>query len=638
MDKMPIRAYAKGDMMSDRDTVYCGVLIGEHGFDKDNLINEVEERIVSRGLDFAIINTSSVCDENMPSREEFAHWAGYFKEKKIHFVTVRTAQNAPKGRISRLDAETVRAMREAAGEYFLGDCIAEPGHAYAAKEAGYFLPKNGRITNPNYTPRTDAKDMEEAHGFYVDTVRGFVERNRTVGMPYSVSIEATALNKYNIEAGIGVHILETPNGDPDIMMPSIRGAVKNLGKSDFWGTLISHEWYGGMRHNDMQKRKRLDLLAKFAYISGAGLISLESGDSGISSYGQTHSYDSEICDDYRKMLSGIKEYIDADSRPKGGPKVTFGILSGLHDGWTGFCQSSLWNQFGREEFGHSDAEASWRILSDIGRKRKWSDIANYGDNDLSAYPAWGTYDIVPVEADIDKMSKYDYLVFLGWNTMNDELMDNLTEYARRGGKLLLSGAHLNYSTVRGGEFIPPPEDKLSALCGCRYKGNLLRTNYGTKFYCDSLEKMHLYPGTNDFICDPIYSAGYTTYMDAELCGGRALGYTSGAFINVHTGNASVIENRVGDGLVTLVTSTDYPGNTAISPLYSAILREFISASARGCKIKVIGSDKLRFTVYEGNKIYLLNTDCDLPITVKIINEGEEQRLTLDSLELKSVQL
>ena len=40
MDKMPIRAYAKGDMMSDRDTVYCGVLIGEHGFDKDNLIND----------------------------------------------------------------------------------------------------------------------------------------------------------------------------------------------------------------------------------------------------------------------------------------------------------------------------------------------------------------------------------------------------------------------------------------------------------------------------------------------------------------------------------------------------------------------------------------------------------------------
>jgi len=323
----------------ERDVVYCGALIGEHGFDKENMLNEIDERIISRGLDFVIINTTFVRDEDMPSKEYFVKWAEYMKEKKLRFVLVRMAQNAPLGRDSRLDRDTVLAMREAAGEYFLGDCIAEPGHAYAAKEAGYYRPKKGRIIVPNYLPKTDLSDMAEAHGYYVDSVKKFVAKNEAVGMPASVSIEATALSKYNIEGGITIHILETPNGDTDVMMPSIRGAVRNLSDSNWWGTLIAHEWYGGMRHSDMQKRKRLDLVAKTAYMSGASLISLESGDNCITAYDQSYDNDSEICADYRKMLDGIAEYVKKDCRPKGGPKVTFGILSGLHDGWTGFCQS-----------------------------------------------------------------------------------------------------------------------------------------------------------------------------------------------------------------------------------------------------------------------------------------------------------
>lgn len=622
----------------ERDIVYCGALVGEHSFDRDNFIREIEERIISRGLDFVIINTSHVRDEDMPTHEHWVEYAKYLKDNKIHFVLVRTAQNAPVDRISRLERETVLAIREAAGEYFLGDCIAEPGHAYAAKEAGYFVPKNGRISTPKYKPKTDARDMREARDYYVDTVRKFIDNNAAVGMPASVSIEATALTKYNIEAGISLHILETPNGDPDIMMPSVRGAARNLGNDDFWGTLIAHEWYGGMRHGDMQKRKRLDLVAKFAYISGAGLISLESGDNCIASYDQSYEYDSGVCRDYRDMLSNIRDYIKNDTRPKGGPKATFGIISGQNDGWCGFCQTSLWNQFGREEFGHSDIEASWRLLGDIGKKRKWSDITNYGDNDTSAYPAYGTFDIVPVEADVEKISKYDYLVFLGYNTMTDDIMDKLVEYVRRGGRLLIGGAHLNYSTKHGGEFIPPPEDKLEALCGCRYTGNLVRSNLGSKLYSTSLMEEHLYPGTECFICDPILSGGYVTYMETEPSSGRALGFTSNAFLSMHTNIASVIENRIGEGVVTLVTAIDYPGCAALYPLYNTIFREFVSSSARNCEIKVIASDRLRYTVYEGNKVYLLNTDYDLPICVKIIYKGREQLLTLAPLELKSVQL
>ena len=64
----------------------------------------------------------------------------------------------------------------------------------------------------------------------------------------------------------------------------------------------------------------------------------------------------------------------------------------------------------------------------------------------------------------------------------------------------------------------------------------------------------------------------------------------------------------------------------------------ISASARNCDIKVFSSDRLRYSVYDSDKVYLLNTDYDMPITVKIIKGDKEQIITLNSLELKSVVL
>jgi hypothetical protein len=206
-------------------------------------------------------------------------------------------------------------MREAAGKYFLGDMIAEPGHAYAAKEAGYYQLKNGRMPNSDYIPKTDMKDMAEAHQYYVDTVRRYVEKNAEAGMPASLSVEATALSKYNVEGGITKHILEVPNGDPSVITASLRGALRALHASDEeWGVLIANEWYGGMRHDDVLKRKRFELATKLSYIYGAKSIVLESGDESIASYGHKYSGDSELCLDEERYRgkAGAQETIRAN--------------------------------------------------------------------------------------------------------------------------------------------------------------------------------------------------------------------------------------------------------------------------------------------------------------------------------------
>jgi len=46
------------------------------------------------------------------------------------------------------------------------------------------------------------------------------------------------------------------------------------------------------------------------------------------------------------------------------------------------------------------------------------------------------------------------------------------------------------------------------------------------------------------------------------------------------------------------------------------------------------SDRLRWAVYEGNKVYLLNTDYD--ITVKVICGDREKTVTISALGLISI--
>ncbi len=41
---------------------------------------------------------------------------------------------------------------------------------------------------------------------------------------------------------------------------------------------------------------------------------------------------------------------------------------------------------------------------------------------------------------------------------------------------------------------------------------------------------------------------------------------------------------------------------------------------------------------KGDKVYLLNTDYDMPITVKLIKGDVEKTVTLESLELKSINI
>jgi len=642
--------------MMKKDFILNGIHVGEHLRITDNadeVFAEIKERCVNPGHNFLMIRacygTAKI------SQETFVEWAKYLAEKKIYFMFLYSLnqwdyfaevyssepdkrddiiENYPLKSI--FEPETVAKIKEIAGEYFLGDQIGETGGHLACKWPGYF-----NEGTENVGKFIEFNDMEEAHSVYIRCMKRLTDFDKELGMPDVMLDDPTFLLKYNEESGVTLPSVELLNGRADLLIPVIRGTMHTMG-APLWAVYIAHEWFGGRRHDDMLKRKRLELLYKFSYLSGANIFCLESGDDKLNSYGYSIEKDSEICEDYRKMLEYTTNLIKQDARPKGGPKVKLAFLSGLHDAFGGWGGSSVWNQFNREEWGHGEAEYSWRIADEIGTKRIWDDIDNYGNEDLSAYPAFGTYDIVGIEADIEKLIKYDCLIMLGWNSMTDENMDKLTEYVRRGGRLLMSAAHLNYSVKRNGELKFPSNEKMEKLFGARFTGEIYRSNNGLKFISDSIDGKTLYPKTKEYaLSDPLFSGGYVNYAKFELCGAKLMGAADDCFID--SGRITeqvpiVIENKVGDGVVTLVTSLNYPGHPAAYKLYRAMVREFVSVSARNCEIKVVGSDRLRYSVYEGNKIYLLNTDYDAPIIAEIINRENRIRVVIESLELKTIQL
>ena len=71
-----------------------------------------------------------------------------------------------------------------------------------------------------------------------------------------------------------------------------------------------------------------------------------------------------------------------------------------------------------------------------------------------------------------------------------------------------------------------------------------------------------------------------------------------------------------------------------------MVKAALAASHRTADLKVIGSDKIRFAMFEGEekyKLYVFNSDYNMKQFVKVIFKGEEKELLIDSVGLEIVE-
>ncbi|MBO5879944.1 MAG: hypothetical protein J6Q68_05275 [Clostridia bacterium] len=600
-----------------------GIRIGEYELDADNVIDEIRQKCIEGRKNYTSIG---VYRNEKIAKETFVAWAEYMAKNDIYFHFAFSASAKTE---LPFTPETAAEIKKVAGEHFLGILIPELGSTYGCSGKAY----GGNSLHHNFEKLTQGKE-----GF-INHINGVVER---FGFPENVGIsviEATSLVSYVTAAKTGIPVLETMCGDVENTIPLLRGSTKAKGQ-DKYINYVAHEWYGGVFNDDGLKKKRLRMVYDYSYMNGAGGIILESGDLCMHSHGMRQKYDEELPTFYRKTLDEFTDFIESDKRPEGLPTTKVAFVQGNLDGYSAWNSgSSLWNNANDESWGYSAPEFVHRIMNELGTKRRWCDVHNFGEKDFSGACGYGTYDIVNAGlASADALSQYDYLIFTGWNTMTPEIYENLTEYVKRGGILFMCAAHLNTSEKRNGEISLINNGDLSELFGCTLDAkNPSLTNSGIKF-SQSLCEDIIYPADKGEF-DPLMSSGYARYAKANLSSAKTVGYLSDNFLERENTDktAAIIENKCGKGYAILLTSLDYPANQTF-PYYRTVVRELLSASHRTASIKVLASDRVRFSVWGENDVYLLNTDFDIPAFASIEKDGKITEVILKACEIKHLKV
>ena len=621
-----------------RDFVAHGIAIGQYVFEPEKVKDQIKSLCIDKGMNYVYFFVR----DTKVTKEEFLDWAKYMADNQVYFTyTFNYGRGARKGKIEKpagYDMETALEIKKVAGKYFLGHVLLELGSEFGCAAQGYWPNSN------------DVEHITDAYNSLKETVDEYVQAGSLGGeIPVTV-IEATGLLPY-VSEKVTYPTLEMLCGNPEIMVPMLRATAKAT-KAPFWATYVADEWYGGVRNLDPLKQHRLRMAYDYSYMSGTSVFTLESGDERLAShdtgaeYGNAgtespidtpYGYDHPAVKFHRDVIKEFADFIREDCRPVGGPKVKVAFVQGNLDGYSPWRSgSALWNCYNKKEFGYDTPEFVWRLFDEVTMKRNWTDVHNFGEVDLSGAPAYGTYDIVPATADYEVLCQYDYLIFTGWNTMTPEIYENLKKFVRGGGRLFMTAAHLNTSDKRDGEIKLINNGDVSDLFGCVLDAeNPLCTCQGYKFI-ESIVPELMYPA--DMFFDPLFSEGYVNYAGVKLNGAVPTGKLSMRFSekDVDAMPVWLTENKLGDGYAVLMTSLDYPSMCGYTA-YKTVVREMVTASHRQASIKVYGGDKLRFTVYEGDKVYLLNTDFDCK-THAVIDYGTEKRsFLLEPRELKAVE-
>ncbi len=612
--------------MIERDIIKNGVRIGEYHFSAETAFDEIYNKCISKGMNYVELNFMGMLGtpeafDVRPGREYGLKLAKYLADNKVYFSIVGGGDRMP----IPFDDETCAEMKKIAGEYYMAHKLAERGSVLSCKGAGYA----GAPTKP-------WENMQEAKDNFVNVVTNDVKSVNVNGLIPATVIESTSMVSYEGECGIGFPTSEMWPGDLEYATYFTRG-TKTAYNFPQWGCYFAHEWYGGVRNFDELKRKRFKLGYDYCYMNGSSVFVLESGDECVRTHHDHGDYNHSISQNYRKVMEDLSKFAQNDIRPKSGPIVKVAFVRGNLDGFSyRHTGGSLWRGHMQPEYGYGDAEFTWRIIDSVKNSRPWTDVHNFGEINLSGAPAYGTFDVIPATVGADIFCKYDYLIFVGWNTMTDEIYNNLKTFVEHGGRLFMTAAHLNTNNNRDGSVSLINNGDVSDLFGCKLDSkNVIRSDSGSRF-TESIVPEYMYPATD--IIDPYFAEGYINYAKSELTTGHKSAFMVTSIRDNDSENnpASLIENKLGKGYAVLMTNLEYPSGAGF-PMYQCLVREIMTASHRLADIKVYGSDQLRFTVYENDKVYLQNTSYDSKIFATIDYGTHKVQHILEPCEMKAVE-
>ena len=561
-------------------------------------------------------------------------------------------------------------------------CHIRPGNdkleQYASELGKYFLGYNvaeceGLVAWP-YDTRKDflpekVDNLVDAKNIYLRYVDTFIRER--VGSLFGTmpiwAINQGRLRGEEKEGGIDNSMAELFAGDNFETMLSIERGMHRSLKTDIWGAYFAVSYFGGIRQEDLIRRKRNRLAMYNAYMAGADVILIEGGvfhnDRGstnvVRSFGPEMDarFNDASCRTLRSELKKFYAFTKTQKRLSNGPVTKVAFIKGHLDGFVGSNSVPaplrswyIYGQYQNEPFKSGNPERMWDILSEINSNVNWDNRYEYAQEEksLSGSLPYGQYDVIDIGTDKDVLQNYDLLVFLGWNTMTEENYKKIVEYVRAGGDVVMAAPHLAVNIRREEEWEFVNDGDISELCGARIagKGSLLKNLAYIEQHDCPYDLPYLEYGRHaGFEADQLYST------QLELTTAKVVGENLNNRRLQHINDSNVerlpfvLYHKLGKGSVTLMNTWDYPGDEGLYPIYSNIIRKACEHHFQKSLLKVICRNKVKWSVYTENnsdkvgsdftQLFILNTDYDLPQHIIIKTPKIEFEWVLKPCEFRS---
>ena len=639
--------------MKKQKHMVTGINLVDYGFDPDTFLPLVKRFKVGKNHGDVFNYVTVRLDQKMPTIEQLYEWAQYFHDNEVYFKLV--GNHPRKGELfSILSKEEMAKLQEIGGEYFSGEGILEFGGWYSSKAKGY------ESCRGSENPVQGLKTCDEAVAVYKRQIGKTINFLRDNGVKTILATQSVTFFSYDFEAGVDQILVEVAPRNMEQIMAFGRGAHR-AHKKEALGAWLAHEFYGGYHQFDPLKAKRFTAEYYSLYLAGYDYVCLESGFRELHAYVDKMISEGEpLTASYLKEATDFANFCKSDVRPgKNGPITKVAFVQGNLDGFGWGNSSSLWGQYYDKKWGFAAPEFSYRILDEVYHSCEWNDGKNFGDYDFSSAPGYGQYDVIPATCPLDVLKNYEWIIFCGWNTMTPEILETYKQYVKEGGKLFITAAHLRDSVDRAekGNFV----DGLEEFLGVKLSDTVYNSNDGYKFVKESTIDGMMYPGTKTLMCDPAWSAGYTDYVNVKETTATPVCFLSDTFgrpivspeaegtdadmDSTEITDMSLVpvltENKYGDGYVMFMANSEYPGAPEIYPLYKMVVKQILSASHRTADVKVIGSDKLRFAVYDNEdsyKVYIFNSDFNIESKAIVLYKDQRIEKMIDSVGLEIIEI
>ena len=374
------------------------------------------------------------------------------------------------------------------------------------------------------------------------------------------------------------------------------GAARGTGKT--FGAHIPIDWYLGGPH-DESKTRRFHILLHLIYAYGGQYAYTENSLFKTVSH-ERNDWEDKFCLDNRNTLREFGDFVKQNPRRgkvKKNLAVIYGNLESMFwmpdDRIPELIDTEDWDDYIWGKWPNTSYRQAWQTIEAWLPRfncRKMEQDETF--TKLFSGTPYGSVDLILPDSEMDD---YKVAAFFGWNTMTENIFNNLFSYVNNGGTLFIAGCHFDTRTVPEGDPILYNDGKISALTGVSINGT---------------ESSH--------------------YSGIRAC-------------QVKNISAKKIDNhlylhKIGKGRVYFYSFIDFAQDPRMIKYIQNLLREIAGRNNSGISIEGGDSRFINYNVWEdldGRKqIFLTNIDWDseTPKTITVKTGESSQRIILNKGE------